>query len=94
MTDNTSDSGETRHCLTGDHRVEALRIRVERLPCQFSYKDLQFQIVQRAIHVHNFRPPDYAPVTGIGSQVTAVTLRGKCRARVPPGNQRTPWDGA
>jgi hypothetical protein len=48
MTDNTSDSGELRHRLTRDHRVEALRIRVERLPCQFSYKNLQFQIVQRA----------------------------------------------
>src|SRR5260370_8797612 len=34
------------------------------------------------IHVHNFRPPDYASVTGIGNWVTAVTLRGKCRAKV------------
>jgi hypothetical protein len=34
------------------------------------------------IRVHNFRPPDYASVTGIGNWVTAVTLRGKCRARV------------
>jgi hypothetical protein len=46
------------------------------------------------IHVHNFHPPDYPSVTGIGNWVTAVTLRGKCRTRAPPGSQRTQWGTA
>jgi hypothetical protein len=46
------------------------------------------------IHVHNFHPPDYASVTGIGNWVTAVTWRGKCRALVPSGSHGTQRDGA
>jgi hypothetical protein len=34
---------------------------------------------RRYVHAHNFHPPNYASITGIGMRVTAVTLRGRVR---------------
>src|SRR5258708_2098277 len=53
------------------------------------------------VRLHNFRPPNYGSVTGIGNRVTTVTWKGRWRARIDarhPGaneeSQGTQRDGA